>query len=475
MMSDTTSILRPFYLVLVVWGETYRNYFLEYCLPTLLAPGNIPAVARKRPMKYLMATTRKDWDAMRSTAIFRAMEEHVEPIFIELPDGTDCPYWLQNVKGHKLCCERITQDRAYRIFTGPDAVFSDGFLARLDDLAASGCEVVLKLTVPAVEEDQFFRELRERDMLPKVSARDSGQPLIYSARQITAASLRSMHDMTAVNEWDAPYFCGYAATPWWLVPGENGILATGLFWDVLLIDYAAVTMNDLSVLDNRGWDGDYNMRAIGHLETIYLVRDTDELNAISWNSMPGPPFARHPLGVLGKAANFRASYWSGVFNDFHRQLFVLPTRIHADPLNQKWNAVEARALRTLLTWLDPPTDVGRLFRKLPRALQIYADLEEKIVTCRLPWWRRNGVVWKVVRLYVLPGVALLLAPRPTLRSRIKKWIPGSGASIRSAGRRILTASRDGRDVLSWGLRQGRSLWSRMRRKRFPVPTRAARE
>jgi hypothetical protein len=469
--------LRPFYFVLVVWGERYRNYFLDYCLPTLLAPGNIPAVARRRPTKYLMATTREDWEAMRRTAIFHALQEHTEPIFIELPGcPPDRPYWMQNIVGHKLCCERILQDKAYRIFTGPDAVFSDGALARLDELALDGCEVVLKLTVPSVEEQLFFRALSELGMLPEAPARESGKPLVYSGRQIAAAALRSMHDMAVVNEWEAPYFCGYVATPWWRVPGENGIVAAGVFWDVLLIDYGAVGSHDLSILDERGWDGDYNMRTIGHLETMYLVRDTDELNVISWNSMPGPPFARQPLGILGKAAPFRASYWGNAFNDFHRQLLILPTRIHADPLNERWDAVEARALRTLLTWLDPPTDVGRLFRKLPPALRTYDDIEEKITACHLPWWRRNAVVWKVVRRCVFPGTGLLLALRPaTLRDNIRRWLPISGTSIRPAARQLLLPLRRDRDALPSWLWHGRRLWPRARRKLFSEPSHETRK
>ena len=55
--------MRPFYFVVVVWGREYRDYFLEYCLPSLLSPGNIPALDGKRPAKVLFATTAEDWDA----------------------------------------------------------------------------------------------------------------------------------------------------------------------------------------------------------------------------------------------------------------------------------------------------------------------------------------------------------------------------------------------------------------------------
>ena len=34
-----SNFLRPFYFMVVVWGEQYRNYFLEFCLPECSLPG----------------------------------------------------------------------------------------------------------------------------------------------------------------------------------------------------------------------------------------------------------------------------------------------------------------------------------------------------------------------------------------------------------------------------------------------------
>ena len=91
--------------------------------------------------------------------------------------------------------------------------------------------------------------------------------------------------MTIVNEWDTPYFCGYAASPWWRVDGvDDGIMICGLGWNPLLIDYGAVPEHDTSLIDARGLDGDYDMRTIGHLKTIYAVTDTDEIYTASWSS-----------------------------------------------------------------------------------------------------------------------------------------------------------------------------------------------
>jgi hypothetical protein len=408
--ADDRNALRPFYLVLVVWGEQYRNYFLEYCLPSLLAPSNIPALAGRRPAKYLIATTAEDWGAMRDTAIFRELERHVTATFLELPVcPPDRPYWLQNIVGHKMCCDLIFRDKAYRIFTSPDSVASDGTIARLHELAANGVEVVFKLTVPTAETKTLFRTFAEMGLLPAESARDTGIPLVFSGRQLSAALLRSMHQMSAVNEWEAPHFCGYWSTPWWSVPNEEGIVAFGSFWDVLLIDYAAVKQHESSILDERGWDGDYIMKTVGDLHTAYLVRDTDEINFAGWNSLPWTPLPRIPHGELGKGAALRSSFARPSLNSLHRRLAFFPTRIHAGPLSTKWDAIERKALRTLLTWLDAPAGLETMRSELPPQLKDPIDVDVQMAACRPPSWHPKRFSARIYLSY------------PACRARLRGW------------------------------------------------------
>ena len=69
-VEHSPELARPFCFCVVVWGEQFRNYFLQYCLPSLLAPGNIPALAGERPAEYIIATTAEDWQAMRGRRYF---------------------------------------------------------------------------------------------------------------------------------------------------------------------------------------------------------------------------------------------------------------------------------------------------------------------------------------------------------------------------------------------------------------------
>jgi hypothetical protein len=47
-------------ILLPVWGERFVAHFLEFCLPTLLAPGNIPALARMLPCEIVLMTRGAD-------------------------------------------------------------------------------------------------------------------------------------------------------------------------------------------------------------------------------------------------------------------------------------------------------------------------------------------------------------------------------------------------------------------------------
>ena len=69
MGADAFILNRPFYFVVVLWGERFRNYFLDLCLPTLLAPGNLPALATAQRSKFFIWTRPDDWAAIKLSLI----------------------------------------------------------------------------------------------------------------------------------------------------------------------------------------------------------------------------------------------------------------------------------------------------------------------------------------------------------------------------------------------------------------------
>src|SRR5262245_20606793 len=111
-----TILDRPFHIIVVFWGDRFRNYFLEYCLPSLLAPNNLPCLATRQRSKFLIATRPNDWLAAKDTLIFRVLERYITPVFLEIPS---CPPEKSGCEhmgiGHKLACALAYQEKAFGV------------------------------------------------------------------------------------------------------------------------------------------------------------------------------------------------------------------------------------------------------------------------------------------------------------------------------------------------------------------------
>src|SRR5436190_24138657 len=87
-IASPQQLARPFHFILVLWGERFRSYFLDLCLPTLLSPRNLPALKTQARSKFLICTRPEDWAAMQESKIFALLERYVDPVYLEIPP---CP------------------------------------------------------------------------------------------------------------------------------------------------------------------------------------------------------------------------------------------------------------------------------------------------------------------------------------------------------------------------------------------------
>jgi hypothetical protein len=359
-------IKKPFYFIIVLWGERYRNYFLEYCLPSLLSPGNIPELRTERPSKFLIVTTPEDWSAIAETPIFNKLKQHIEPVFVEIPP---CPAGRSGCEhmssGHKLACNMAYHDQALGLVLTPDSMLSDGTAARLQDLARAGTELVVVAALRFGEEP-FFAHLSSMGVIPLQRRSDSAQPLVISGRQMAHAAVNAFHPETLSYEWEGPYLFPIIPAAWWRVPNENGVVLHCLSWAPLLLDYSAVTHHDTSMLDGWTIDGDYLFKNMGNSKRVHVVQDSDEMFIASWAPMAEHASVFQPIRFfqtsfgrrlhrLLKDALFRASFYSSVFDPFKREAFFLPVRWHGRPLNPKWSIVEEQAMRSLRKRVAPPS------------------------------------------------------------------------------------------------------------------------
>jgi hypothetical protein len=69
----------------IVWGEKFVDKFMNYCLPSLLAPGNIPALARKGRVVHSIVTTDADRERIMAHPAFATLRETAEVVFTCFP------------------------------------------------------------------------------------------------------------------------------------------------------------------------------------------------------------------------------------------------------------------------------------------------------------------------------------------------------------------------------------------------------
>ena len=351
--------LHPIYFIVVVWGERYTDFLLNFCIPALLSPNNIPALVNRGKNKFLIATTNEDWERMQSRPIFQLLKQYVEPVFICIPP---CPAGAYNHLhmgiGHKLATQMAFDDHAYASILAPDLMVSDGALAAAQKHAVNGVQLVLT-TALRFGEEPLFENLEKLGIVAFDSRfGDEARPLIATGRQLVWAGIRSFHSETLCYEWEAPYFSRWPQAVWWDVPDEDGIIVHSLSWVPLLADYNVVEHHDTSVMDHWTIDGDYLYRNFGLEGKVHVVQDSDEIMIVCWGPLsdreqslePRRIFANRFIGEWVKGLVLHETLSHPAHDPLKRNIFIKPVYWHARDINAKWDSIEKKATAVLRTY-----------------------------------------------------------------------------------------------------------------------------
>jgi hypothetical protein len=339
--------LRPFYFTVIFWGEVYRRYFLDLLLASLLSPNNIPALNPARKSKFLIVTTRADWDALQSEPLFQQMMWYVEPVWFEMPfPRGDEPKMLVMSKGHKLVSMKAFDDRAYGVFVTPDLVLSDGSVAAMARLAEAGKKVVLSVAIRYAQE-ALLEEMERGGYLKP------GQPLVLPARDLMRMALQHLHTETLRYEFDAPYFTDYPISVYWWVPNGNGMIIHSFSWAPLVVDYGAIHDHDTSTFEEWTLDGDYIYRNFPSPNDVHVITDSDEIVLVSFTSekdlhfeLCGSSKEQWKSRILlekTKVDWIRSIRNSSVMDPLKRAIFKQPVYLHSTDLGTAW---QCRRLET---------------------------------------------------------------------------------------------------------------------------------
>ena len=185
-------------VLLPVWGDSYVRQFLRFGLPPLLAPGNLPSVARTLPTRFVLLTSERDEPTVRCHKAFRELSELVQ---------TECrPIDHLISSGNHSTTVTIAFAEAIARH-GTDSVGTCFFLLTSDYLMAneSLANVLARMRKGAsavlAGNFQVTRELALPALTRLIKFAGSYQP---TSRQLMRFGLRYLHPATLANVVNVP-------------------------------------------------------------------------------------------------------------------------------------------------------------------------------------------------------------------------------------------------------------------------------
>jgi hypothetical protein len=177
-----------------VWGEEFVGQFLEYSLPTLLAPGNLPALARALPTHFVFLTRARDEAAIRAHPACERLAQISTVEFLPIDD-------LVTSGNHSTT---ITLAYARAVRSTGSAMLDTGFFFLVSDyiMADGSLEAVwarIEEGASAVQVGNF--QLAEETAEPWLRQLfvGAGTPVALSPREVMHRALGCLHPVTVAN------------------------------------------------------------------------------------------------------------------------------------------------------------------------------------------------------------------------------------------------------------------------------------
>ncbi len=427
----------PFYFLVTFWGRKYRDWFLKFTVASLLAPGNAPALDDLPRARFLIATTREDWDALFENPNFRQLAALVKPELLEFPPESAALHkYFRMSLGHKMLTQACFHARAVGINLNPDTLVPDGCLAEAQRIVKGGCKVVM-CTAVRFDLDAIEAELRVRGRLA------DDRPAVVSRREAVEIGLRNFHSETRAGNWDAAHFGElgamhgknhYPICCYWQVPQARGVYILTHNWAPFAINYARFERHNTETFAQWTLDGDYIFANLGEAAEIgrdvHVVTDSDSIFLLGMTPAddercPAPFYWWKSLPVLGRwAKGFllnRVVYDYRGVDPLRRRIYPLGARWHQGDLDEAWAPVLRRAGAIVRDYLERDLDVGAEAEGRPAVAIAGGRLKRHFPRI---WW------YRIVRHRLMEGRMLFPSFLPGFRRFLSIYVRAVWLSLR---------------------------------------------
>ena len=320
----------------IIWGEEYVRRFARNNLPSLLAGGNLPALARDGSVEFVLYTTREDMARIRALPGYGQVRRYAAIRFILIDTVLhDVPYGLVSKKYsdkylpltamHNHFCRMTASEGKYAIFNHPDVVLEGNAYAHLISFRRAGKDSILIHPGPITVLEDVEKELEPmlRDGVLDV-ANDT-------LRKICLDHMHPCNNVFYEHSQQGFYFLNIHLRK---VAGEGFLFNTTCVMPLMLKPDDSM-FNMYSQID---WMLPFS--PFTRAQSVYLARDNMDVCIASLEPARGIDNALRimPCDAQDLTAKLHAD--SRLFN---RVLFALPLRYYSGSSHTEavWNRAEA--------------------------------------------------------------------------------------------------------------------------------------
>lgn len=368
-LSRVHSVNGHLVFIVPIWGDQYLDTFLERCLPSLLAEGNVPSLGAGSGSVFRFATSYKDWRRLERESIVEELRRYVTVEFV-LVDGLLGGELYQAMSACYSMGMENAPEGSYFLFLTADSYWSDGTIRALLGRVASGYKAVMVMPL-RVCSDAFWSEARS-------NAGRTGNPGM-SGPELAKLALAHLHPMAeAHNVFSDRFVNNWPSHLYWRESG--GLSGYGFHLHPLLVkapDKGRVPQFSGTI------DTDF-LEALGYpVSSFYIVTDCREIQGVdlceesrSWSSPLGPP----SVGAIIAWAKRYADKYNWYFFSHRITIgadgFVLNEV--ADRHRTHFHAAVMRARRRSLMLRPIAQTVRRVGRKIRRAIAVIRLIRSKV-------------------------------------------------------------------------------------------------
>lgn len=369
---------------LAVWGRKYINNFLNICLPSMLAEGNLLDLPNNKSSLFVLYTCHEDIPLFKENIQFQCLKKLIPVEIVSInPQAFSNKYSVLN----SAQSDTVQRSTPFDVicFLYSDFVWAKGGMQFSLKKIAQGYEGVVSPVPPVVLEDfytllgthlnDFITSLDDEDGLFSISI--DNRTLVRHAKSI-------LHPMMRDNILDYKVNTGNPAYVLWLGPNDD-LLIRCFHAHPVMLKVKPLCPHYLTPF-TKTLDEGFLPNAYPATDRLYFIQDSDELTIISLSEVDFPtPYIDNHYHL--DAANI--SQWAeSVASPMHKIMFNYKTIWHEkNVILSDWESTFQRSeatTREVFFRLSMPDVVqcsefsaGRAAR-LNRALRFgYADHSEK--------------------------------------------------------------------------------------------------